>query len=1047
MDNCELMDIIGRSFSNGEADLLMPYLAVDCEYISDYSNVKISSSEKIIQRMKAVNAKVEDWCRYTYSVIELESVMVGGMTLKDFNTVEDVHPCEYGILLYQYDAKDPVAVVIAMLNLQNKIKSIMLLRKKELFDITFYGDEPDDSQDDLPNTVAPLTTRDRQVKELRGAFSGQRFKEKPKNNENHYIWREADEYIKSWIEGKGYAVLRSQIFKDCIGYRCSRNNAPYTVYMYTYGQKKTTQLDGDYCAKLRFNKLSKDSTILIVYLNTKRLKNGNNIEYKVCDYRGNEEDEPELWRLSEVNGKTILEFYTGKEMMELTYKLMYAFNRNSMDVYNCIIAYLNPSVIGPGDTGWAVNSAFFERLHRIHEKYGDMKLGYVRYNDVVYSTVPYIDGYGFFGCHVDNSTNRIIRITVYPFDGGERKIAEFIKTDIRENEDLYKHIPKLTDVYPLNSALTERFSLKLAFSNGQIRKYVLPINRKEEKDEAVRYRQHVFTDVIWKTAEIVPRHFDTSPLFLDRGPAVKFKNNFCVSEIECYEGSTPYSEPELCNDTIYTNSKETLKRMWQWNVNALYEDQETGLIKTLLSGSAFNFDGQSTFVSLQGKRLCSLDFNYTGDFCDGLSQVGISGIGYGYVDSEMRFAIPMKYNRAEKFKNGKAVVNRNDTWYYIDKLGNETAIRPSGSEQNYQEVGTFSEGLCKVSSLKLRLMDLAYYSDNQDIAGLWGFIDETGHEIIPLQYIYANDFSGGIAIVCKGKWTIDEKDNKYWTEEELWGAIDKEGNEQIPFVFDEIKFFWGVDDVFMATCGGGGNSCWGVIDNHGNWLAEPIFEDIDYIYQDGLFAFYEANKWSNPDNVMLGIYDINQNKVIFEPQFFDVSFRDDGYIEVEVFDFELGRKVERIIDRDGREKFHSIYSSIHTWKEPYEVVIRDGQGERYGLIDKNGNVILPCKYDAVWSGISVETQRMIYIEDGKQGVRDFNDKIIIEPKYYEIHGLDKPFLTVRVGEKDNYNEGLITQDGAEVLPAVYEHISWCRDNGIICCRDGNCEMLQLVYLD
>ena len=228
-----------------------------------------------------------------------------------------------------------------------------------------------------------------------------------------------------------------------------------------------------------------------------------------------------------------------------------------------------------------------------------------------------------------------------------------------------------------------------------------------------------------------------------------------------------------------------------------------------------------------------------------------------------------------------------------------------------------------------------------------------------------------------------------------------------------------------------------------NWLAEPIFEDIDYEYQDGLFAFYAEDKW-NGDDVPLGIYDVKQKRVLFEPQFFDVSFREDGWIEVEVFDEELGRRVEKFIDREGNEKFHSIYSSIYSWKKPYEVTIRDENGNRHGLIDEDGNVILPCEYDVSWNGISVEQKLMVFKEGDKQGIRDFDGNILIEPKFYEIYGLQNPFMTVRVGKKNHYKEGLISRDGTLVIPAEYSRISWCKDNRIICCRDGYCEMLQLI---
>ncbi len=1051
MNAKDLIELLGKAFTDGDIDTLAPHLADDCEYVSDYAQKTVSGAEQIISRMKSVSSNIDDSCRYSYSIVQLSAVLAKGISINKLDTIENVHPCEYGMLLYQYGAISPVAVVVAMLSEGNDIKGIILSRKKELFNVKFYAEEiEEDSALDLPSTVIPLTSHERKVKELQNSFSGQHLQNKQKNsNENFYIWRKADEFIKVWLKKQGYAVLESKIFNDCIGYRCNRNNYAYTIYMYAYGKNRTSQLDGDYCSRLKDYTFSEKSTVLVVCLNVKRFVNGSGISYRIYNYCGSEDHEPELWRLTEVNGKSILEFYPRKEMIDATYKMMYAFNRDCMDVYDCIIAYHNPVYIGPDKSGHMMNSAFFSALQQIHEKYGDMKIGYVRYNDVIYSSVPYIEDFGFFSFRVDNATDRIVEVTGYPFDGGERKVAEFIKTNIRESEALYSHVPNLVDTVALDPVATERFALKLYYDNGECKKYVLPIESKNEEDEVVSYQHHVFTDKIWKSAIAIPHYTKTSSVFPNRGPAIKFKNEFCISTMQCYEEGTFYSEPILCNEVIYKDSERKIKRLWKWNVNSLHEDKETGLFKVLISGRAFNYYGVSVFASSIGKRLISLDFDYIDDFHEGLARVCISGNGYGYVDENMRFVIPMKYDNAEEFKNGKAKVKRGDTWCFIDKAGCETPLIPSVSTEKYQEIGDYSEGLCKVSTLKIRLVGLAYYSDYDEIAGTWGYVNEKGQEVISPQYIYAYDFSGGMAIVCKGKWTIDKKwdnkynTNRYWTEEELWGAIDPTGKEVIPCIFDEIKFFWDTEEVFMAHFGGWENGHWGVIDKNGNWLAEPIFEDIDYPYRDGLFAFYAKDKWSDPDDVPLGIYDIKQKNVIFEPQFYDVSFRDDDLILVEVDDTELGRRIEKLINRSGNESFRSNYTSIYAWKEPYEVVIRDDAGERHGLIDKDGTILLPCKYDAAWNGISYEQKIILFKKDGKQGIIDFDDRIIVEPKYYEIYNVNRPLLTVRVGEKDHYKEGLITHDGKEIIPAIYDHISWCKDNKIICCLAGQCEVLQL----
>ena len=1050
MTNYDLIDLLGKAFAGGEEDSLAPCLADNCVYTSEYANKQYDSAEKIIERMKFVDSHLTEKNRYTYRVVLLQDIVDPEDVRAELRFSGNALPNEYGLYLYQYSDQDPVAVVLVSQNAQGKICEILLSRNRKLFNMEFYGEDiKEDSPFDLPSTVTPLTSHDRQVKELRRTFSGQHLDDIPEEEQdNLYIWRQADLFIKDWLRNNGYYVRESQIQEDCIGYRCDRKGYAYTVYMYAYGQEKTAQLDGDYCKKLGQNDFSKNSTVLIVYLKVKRFIRGEKVTYKVCYYGGDEDTNYiELWQLSEVNGKYILEYYPRKEMMDRTYELMYAFNHDSLDVYDCIIAGQNPKFEGYGERGLLFNDAFYGALKKLHAEYGDMKMGYVRYNDVVYSGVPYLEGYGFFGFEVFNNNNRIHTIYTRPFEGGERPCAEFIKTQETVESDMYSHYPKIVEAIPLAPVETERFALKLIFDNGESKKYVLPIDDAVAADEAVKYRYHVFTDKIWQSAKIVSTQKSEYRGFPARGQSIVFKNGFFISAYLCYEDSKLYTEPVLCNETVYEDEEIKVNRLWRWKVNSIYEDEETGFMGTLVSGFARNYNGISTFATRDGKRLTSLDFDYTDSFHEGLACVGLAGRGYGFIDETGELVIPTIYENADGFKNGRATVKRDGKRYYIDKSGKEIEIA-ADLDRKYQGVGELCEGFCRVSTLKLGFMDLAYHSDYSEIAGTWGYVDESGNEVIPPQYIYANDFEDGIAIICKGEWTIDKKwDNeyntgRYWTEEELWGAIDKTGKEVIPCIFDEIKYFNDTSEVFMAHCGGWKTGKWGVISRTGEWLVDPIFEDIAYDYKDGLFAFYQDDKWG--DDVPLGVYDLNQRKVIFEPQFFDVSFRDDGYLEVEAYDEKLGRRIEKIIDLDGNEAFPSIYSSIYGWREPYEVVIRDENGSRHGLIDKEGNVLLPCKYDVPWDGISYEKRRLIIPQDGKQAVIDFDDNVIIPAKYYEIHGLDDILLTVRDGEKDNYKEGLITHNGTVVVPPKYHRIGWCKDNRILCCNEGGCEMLELI---
>lgn len=347
MDQYTMMDILGKAFADGEIDALRPLMAADCDYASQYANKSFSGASEILSNMESVHKNIDETCAYTYKVIELESVLANGLTLVDLDNQAGMHPCRYGLLLYQYGSDYPVAVVACMIDLYEKFRSIWLSRDTSKFNETFYGEElGPDSPDDLPSTVVPLTTHDRHVNEMRSSFAGQKWDKTVDTADGIYIWRKADEYAKQWLPEQGYSVLESQIFDDCIGYRCNRKGYIYTIFMYAYGQKKTSQLDGDFCSKLAKEPFAENSIILILYLNVDRYMAGAEIKYRVRNYCGSDTHSPEFWHLKEVNGSYLFEYYPRKEMMDQTWQFMYAFNREDITYDGKTVIEANHSRIG-----------------------------------------------------------------------------------------------------------------------------------------------------------------------------------------------------------------------------------------------------------------------------------------------------------------------------------------------------------------------------------------------------------------------------------------------------------------------------------------------------------------------------------------------------------------------------------------------------------------------------------------------------------------------------------------------------------------------------
>lgn len=1046
MEEKEVLRILGDAFSTGETEELERCLYKECKYSSDYARTHITSAAKILESIHTVYQNIQraadkDYS-YSYKIIKIKDILNPGVGLGDLREDSVWLVCEYGLLLYQAIDPSPNSVAIVKLTPAGQIAEIHLSNSTKWFSISFYGlNELKDSERDIPYTVKPMTSRDRRVKELQSVFTHQRHEYEELNDSEVYIWRQADKFIKQLLSNRGYYIVESEVFDDCIGYRCTRNEKKYTVYMFASGKDHNAAINLGLCVSLYKREYSLGH-VLVTYLSVSRDYEDGAVVYRVGFFNNPDNKKIELWQPAVLDGKDVLLYYPEEELYLTMAKLVYSFNNESLDGLSCIIADKNPVLSVFDDRYYHVNDSFYYSLSKMHKDKGDMKFGYMTYNGVIYFKAPYIDELGWFSFTV-NDRQKIQELDCHAFTE-----VDIVKSDESDANDVFSDVPTLKRVEVFPRILSERFAIKAFFSNGEVKKYVLPIERVDEELEAVSYDQHVFSDGIWKSAHVIEHPKAWRQGFDNCLPGVGFKNGYIISGMLVYEDGTEYSEPVLRDDLLYEDEKYQLRKIWSWKVKSIYEDREAEILKVLLRGEAINYYGTSTLATIEGKRICSLDFDLLSGYGEGLIRVYVSGRGYGFIDRKGNFAISPVYSDADDFEGDYARVEKDHCLLFLKKDGSEIKV-----DQTYENMGQFSEGLCRVSTLRLGFMDLAYHSDYAENAGTWGYVNEKGEEVISPQYIYAEDFCNGIAIVCKGKWTKDPKwDNDYkkdcyWTEFELWGGIDKDGNEVIPFIYDEIKHMWDNDNsVFMAHYGGWENGHWGVIDRNGNWLAEPVFEDIDYDYHDGKFAFYASDKWESED-VPMGIYDTVTHKVIVEPKYTEISFMDDGYICVEAYDEQLQRKVTKIINYEGAEKFHSEYTDIYVFSfdNVWEVCIEQDGVRKHGLIDCDGNIVLPCIYETSFDRTAINSKRILIKENKKAVLLNFDGNVIIPGKYDEISGLNEPLYIVSIqDDNDCKHYGLITPDGIEVLSVEYDEIRFCRDRKhIICTKDGICYMLQL----
>ncbi|MEQ8192528.1 MAG: WG repeat-containing protein, partial [Candidatus Eremiobacterota bacterium] len=92
-----------------------------------------------------------------------------------------------------------------------------------------------------------------------------------------------------------------------------------------------------------------------------------------------------------------------------------------------------------------------------------------------------------------------------------------------------------------------------------------------------------------------------------------------------------------------------------------------------------------------GKFIIKPQFDYAGEFCDGIAVIGI-GSKYGYIDKTGKMIAEAKFDEAMEFCEGYGVVRTGEKYGYIDKTGKIIC------EPKFDFAYSFSEGYAGVQS-------------------------------------------------------------------------------------------------------------------------------------------------------------------------------------------------------------------------------------------------------------------------------------------------------------------------------------------------------------
>lgn len=343
---------------------------------------------------------------------------------------------------------------------------------------------------------------------------------------------------------------------------------------------------------------------------------------------------------------------------------------------------------------------------------------------------------------------------------------------------------------------------------------------------------------------------------------------------------------------------------------------------------------------------------------------------YGFMTESGQDITSFDYNLAFPFSEGLACVCRNGKYGFINTKGEQVI------PLFYDKASSFSEGL-------------AYF----EIGNRYGFINQYGEKAFLLNCDSVSSFKEGLA---------------YFSSDGKYGYIDKSGNEVIKPLYDDAGYFQNGIAKVRQGCK------IGAIDKSGKEIVQPIYDDVSI-------------------NKNLIITELNHKYGCINSSGVDVLMPKYDSISVEENNMVIFTTKEKwgLADANGNVILNPLYDYMELIPEKDFAIIE--QNSKRGIIDYNGMIRVPLKYDSV-SYDSQNNGKLISVtlkdKMGFLSLSDYTEKI---PLIYDYaSNFCNGLASVELGKK----YGVIDENGSIVVPFEYDSTK-IYDNGIISLKRNN----------
>jgi hypothetical protein len=335
---------------------------------------------------------------------------------------------------------------------------------------------------------------------------------------------------------------------------------------------------------------------------------------------------------------------------------------------------------------------------------------------------------------------------------------------------------------------------------------------------------------------------------------------------------------------------------------------------------------------------------------------------YGYVNSTGAVVIPFKYDWADAFHEGAAIVTLHEKSGYINKSG--TTIFPCELE----EAAPFNKGVAVAKK-----------------NGKYGILHKTGKIILPFEYedIIGNEPSNEAIFIA-----LKEKTYFYYT---IAGTLLFTGNYELAGTFVSGKAYFVQEGKY------------GFIHSTGKVIIPPQYDWVENFKHNGLARVKQLEKF--------GVMDTT-GKMILPCEYTAIDELTGNYVRV-AKDKKFG-----FANKQGQLIIPLKYDyspELSASKGFVNGLAKVELAKKRGLIDTTGKFILPCEYEDVGSF----KEDLCPVKNKKWGFVDKNKKLIIPFQYDYASGFS--YGLARVKQKDKV--GFINHAGKVIVPAQYDEAS------------------------